>query len=79
MPVRATAAIRIISTTAGVVTFCVLRKMLSLPASRVIHDDEDVRTVYINPDGTRSTLNTRGVEAPRVHKDPVHGRYVSAR
>jgi hypothetical protein len=21
----------------------------------------------------------RGVEAPRVHKDPVHGRYVSAR
>lgn len=48
MPVRATAAIRIISTTAGVVTFCVLRKMLSLPVSRVIHDDEDTRTVYIN-------------------------------
>ena len=47
-PVRETAAIRIISTTAGVVTFWVLRKMLSLPASRVIHDDEDVRTVFIN-------------------------------
>ena len=48
MPVRATAAIRIISTTAGVVTFWVLRKMLSLPASRVIRDDADVSTVYIN-------------------------------
>jgi len=48
MPVRETAAIRIISTTAGVVTFWVLRKMLSLPASRVIRDDEDACTVYIN-------------------------------
>ena len=48
MPVRATAAIRIISTTAGVVTFWILRKMLSLPASRVIYDDEDACTVYIN-------------------------------
>jgi len=48
MPVRETAAIRIISTTAGVVTFWVLRKMLSLPASRVICNDEDACTVYIN-------------------------------
>ena len=48
MPVRETAAIRIISTTAGVVTFCILRKMLSLPASCVIRDDEDACTVYIN-------------------------------
>ena len=48
MPVRATAAIRIISTTAGVVTFCVLRKMLSLPASRVIMDDAEACTVYMN-------------------------------
>ena len=48
MPVRATAVIRILSTTAGVVTFLVLRKMLSLPASRVIRDDVDVCTVYIN-------------------------------
>jgi len=48
MPVRETAAIRIISTTAGVVTFCVLRKMLSLPVSHVMHD-EDAGTVYINP------------------------------
>ena len=48
MPVRETAAIRIISTTAGVVTFWVLRKMLSLPASRVIRKDEDACTVYIN-------------------------------
>jgi hypothetical protein len=37
MPVKEAAAIRIISTTAGVVTFWVLRKRLSLPASRVIH------------------------------------------
>ena len=49
MPVRETATIRIISTTAGVVTFWGLRKMLSLPASRVIRDDEDADTVYINP------------------------------
>jgi len=48
MPVRETAAIRIISTTAGVVTFWTLRKMLSLPASRVICNDEDACTVYIN-------------------------------
>jgi hypothetical protein len=48
MPVGATAAIRIISTAAGVVTFWVLHKMLSLPLSRVIHDDENARTVYIN-------------------------------
>jgi hypothetical protein len=47
MPVRATAAIRIISTTAGVVTFWVLRKMGSFPTSHVIRDDEDVGTVYI--------------------------------
>ena len=46
MPVRETAAIRILSTTAGVVTFWVLRKMLLLPASRVIYDDEDTCTVY---------------------------------
>jgi hypothetical protein len=49
MPVRETAAIRIISTTAGVVTFYVLRKMLSLSVSRIIHDDEDACTVYMNP------------------------------
>ena len=48
MPVKETAAIRIISTTAGVVTFCILRKMWSLPASRVIHDDKDAGIVYIN-------------------------------
>ena len=48
MPVRATAAIRIISTTAGVVTFCVLRKVLSLPTSHVRRDDADACTVYIN-------------------------------
>ena len=48
MPVRATAVIRILSTTAGVVTCLVLRKRLSLPASRVIRDDVDVCTVYIN-------------------------------
>ena len=49
MPVRETAAIRIISTTAGVVTFWVLRKILSLPASRVIRDAADACTVYMNP------------------------------
>jgi hypothetical protein len=48
MPVRETAAIRIISTTAGVVTFWVLRKMLSLPTSHVRRDDEDAGTVYTN-------------------------------
>jgi hypothetical protein len=48
MPVRETAAIRIISTTAGIVTFCALSKRLSLSASRVIHDDEGMCTVYIN-------------------------------
>ncbi len=48
MPVREIAAIRIISTTAGVVTFWALRKMLSLRASRVIRNDEDACTVYIN-------------------------------
>jgi hypothetical protein len=48
MPVRETATIRIISTTAGVVTFCVLRKVLSLPTSHVRHDDEDACTVYTN-------------------------------
>jgi hypothetical protein len=48
MPVRETAAIRIISTAAGVATFSILRKMLSLPASRLISDDEDAYTVYIN-------------------------------
>ena len=47
MPVRETAAICIISTTVGVVTFCVLRKMLSLPTSHVRRDDEDACTVYI--------------------------------
>ena len=46
MPVRETAAIRLISTTAGVVMFWVLRKMLSLPVSRVVRDD-DAGTVYI--------------------------------
>ena len=44
MPVRETAAIRIISTIASVVTCWVLRKMLSLPASHVIRDDEGVGT-----------------------------------
>ena len=46
MPVRRAAAIRIISTAIGVVTFCVLLDMLSLPGSRVRRDDEDVYTVY---------------------------------
>jgi hypothetical protein len=49
MPVRETAAIRIISTPAGVVTFCVLRKMWSLSTSRIVHNDEDACTVYMNP------------------------------
>ena len=49
MSVRETAAIRILSTTAGVVTFWVLRKMLSLPASYVVRDDTDAYTVYMNP------------------------------
>jgi hypothetical protein len=48
MPVKAAAAIRIISTTAGVATFCVLRKIVSLRMSRVRRNDEDVCTVYIN-------------------------------
>jgi hypothetical protein len=37
IPVSEAAAIRILSTTVGVVTFWVLRKRLSLPASRVIY------------------------------------------
>jgi hypothetical protein len=49
MPVRETAAIRIISTIASVVTCWVLRKMLSLPASHVIRDDEGAGIVYMNP------------------------------
>jgi len=48
MPVSEIAAIRIISTTAGAVTFCILRKMLSLPTSHVRRDDEDADTVYTN-------------------------------
>ena len=48
MPVRETAAIRLISTTTGVVTFWALRKMLSLPVSHVVRDDDDACTVYIN-------------------------------
>ena len=48
MPVRETAAIHIISTIAGAVTFCILHKMLSLPTSYVRHDDKDAGTVYIN-------------------------------
>ena len=46
MPVRETAAICIISTTAGVVTFWVLRKRLSLPTSRVIHVTTRARAQY---------------------------------
>ena len=49
MPLRETAAIRILSTRAGVVTFWVLRKILSLPAPRVVRDDEDACTVYMKP------------------------------
>jgi len=49
MSVRETAAIRIFSTTAGVVTFWVLCKMLLLPVSRVLHDDGGAGTVYMNP------------------------------
>ena len=49
MRVRARAAIRILSTTAGVVTFWVLRKILSLPAPPVVRDDEEAGTVYMNP------------------------------
>jgi hypothetical protein len=48
MPVTEAAAIRIISTIAGMVTCCVLRKMLSLPASRVRGNDGDVCTVYMH-------------------------------
>jgi hypothetical protein len=49
MPLRETAAIRIVCTTAGIVTFWVLRKVLSLPALRVVRDDADACTVYMNP------------------------------
>ena len=80
MPVRETAAIRIISTTAGVVTFWTLRKMLSLPASRVSRDDEDACTVYINlTDGARSTLSLLRIsrstnqEAPTLLHGTSHG------
>ena len=48
MPVRETAAICIISTTAGAVTFCILRKILLLPTSHIRRDAEDAGTVYIN-------------------------------
>jgi hypothetical protein len=48
MPVKDVAAIHIISTTAGVVTFCVLCKMVSLSTFRVRRNDEDVYTVYMN-------------------------------
>jgi hypothetical protein len=48
MPVRATAVIRILSTTAGVVTLWVLRKMWSFPMSYAIRDDEDACRVYTN-------------------------------
>jgi hypothetical protein len=47
MPVKEAAAIRIFSTTARVVTFCVLHKSLSLRIPRVRRNDEDVCTVYI--------------------------------
>jgi len=49
MPVREAAVIRILSTTAGVITFWVLRKILSLPAPRGVRDNEDASTVYMNP------------------------------
>jgi hypothetical protein len=49
MPLKETAAIRIVCTTAGVVTFWVLRKVLSLPALRAVPDDADACTVYMNP------------------------------
>ena len=49
MPVRGTAVIRILSTAAGVIIFWVLRKMWLLPAFRVIRDDADASTVYMNP------------------------------
>jgi hypothetical protein len=49
MPVWEEAAIRLISTAIGVVTFCFLLNALSLPRSRVIRDNEDVPTVYTNP------------------------------
>jgi hypothetical protein len=48
MPVKEASAIRIISTTAGVLTFCVLCKMLSLRMFRVRRNDEAVCTVYMN-------------------------------
>jgi len=48
MPIRETAAIRILSTTASVVTLYALRKRLLLSVSHVIHNDEGMCTVYIN-------------------------------
>jgi len=48
MPVRKAAAIRIISTTIGVLTFCFLLNMSLLETSRIRYDDEDVDTVYRN-------------------------------
>jgi hypothetical protein len=49
MPVREIAAIRIVCPTAGVITFWVLRKIWSLPTPRVVRDDADAYTVYMNP------------------------------
>jgi hypothetical protein len=46
MPVKEVAAIRIFSTTARVVTFCVLRKSLPLHMSRVIHVTARARAQY---------------------------------
>jgi hypothetical protein len=46
MPGEEAAPIHIISTTAGVVTFCVLRKVLSLPVSRVSPVMARSRTQY---------------------------------
>jgi len=48
MPVRKAAAIRIIFTTIGVLTFCFLLNMSLLETSRVRCDGEDVDTVYLN-------------------------------
>ena len=48
MPVRKAAAIGIISTTVGVITFCFLLNMSLFETSRVRGDGEDVGTVYLN-------------------------------
>jgi len=64
MPVRETAARRIISTAAGVATFSILRKMLSLPVSRCISNGKDADTVYLTLIGSRALVAYDDVDGP---------------